>query len=284
MTTHVDRLEISLLSDPDFPPDAGLATSFLSSPMPREATDVAQENSLAARFVDRPMHPEPTEPQNVVVMPQGAPGITGTTAPTAQTLPAPPEEPRVFPPGVAPETETVLAGLSSGERHALETLYGVFLAANDPYLESDDLSALAERLDCNEARLRRETEALGRLGLLRLARGGNGEVVLAESTFAGLEAFCREARGDGHAMLLEKIGRCVAEGRATDGPSLVVAFPGVPGLLLTHAVETLARDGWLECNDQFGGACGFHLGRISPDLKAWAGVGLAGEPRTSWAA
>lgn len=178
--------------------------------------------------------------------------------------------PRLFSPSVA-TTPSSFGTLSEGERQTLAAVTSAFLASDDPYLDADELTRLAERLNLNERNLHRDLERLAAAGLLRLACSPrDGEIEIVECTTAGLEAFCRGMMADRYEALLEEVAHQVARG-VDDGLTLRQALPWEPGLLLTHAVETLATQGWLECSgQQFGGSCGWQIARVAPKLHAWA--------------
>ena len=183
---------------------------------------------------------------------------------------------RPFPPA-APEPSP-LAALTPSECRALAVVYGALLAGDDPYLEADELAHLAESLDLNENRFHRDLAGLGVVGLLGVTRSRQDfEVELVEGTAAGMEAFCRGFLADRYETLLCEVARRVVRGVA-NGPSLRQVLPWEPGLLLTHVVETLSADGWLEATGHFGGSCGWQVARVSPGLRAWAAAERAATP------
>ena len=187
---------------------------------------------------------------------------------------------RPFPPA-APEA-SLLEPLTPSERRALAVVYGAFLAGDDPYLEADEIAELAAGLDLNEDRFRRDLAGLGVVGLLGVTRSRQDfEIELVEGTAAGMEAFCRGFLADRYETLLCEVARRVARG-AADGPSLRQALPWEPGLLLTHVVETLSADGWLEVTGHFGGSCGWQIARVSPELRAWVVAERAATVSSVW--
>ena len=187
---------------------------------------------------------------------------------------------RPFPPA-APEASP-LDPLTPGERRALAVVYGAFLTGDDPYLEAYELAHLAAGLDLNEDRFQRDLAGLGVVGLLGVTRSRQDfEVELVEGTTAGMAAFCRAFLADRYETLLCEVARRVVQGVA-DGPSLRQALPWEPGLLLTHIVETLSADGWLEVNGHFGGSCGWQIARVSPELRAWVTAERAATVPSVW--
>lgn len=184
--------------------------------------------------------------------------------------------PRPFPPAAVKPSP--LEALSRGERRALAVVYGAFLAGDDPYLEADELAHLADGVDVNENHFRHDLAGLAFSGLLNLTRSlQNFELQQVESTSAGLEAFCRGFLLQRYDTLLCEVARRITRG-TVDGPGLRGGLPWEPGLLLTHAVETLAADGWLSVNGHFGGSCGWQVATVSPELHAWAAAECAVTP------
>lgn len=184
---------------------------------------------------------------------------------------------RPFPP--AGPARSPLATLTAGERRALAVVYGAFLAGDDPYLDADELARLAGTLDVNEDRFRHDLGGLGFAGLLVVTRSRQDfEIEQVECTAAGLEAFGRAFLPERYETLLCEVARRITRGVAVDGPSLCRALPWEPGLLLTHAVETLAADGWLTVHGHFGGNRDWQVAEVSPELHAWAAAERAATP------
>ncbi len=183
---------------------------------------------------------------------------------------------RPFPPA-GPEPSP-LASLTAGERRALAIVYGAFLAGDDPYLEADELTHLARSLDLNEDRFRRDLAGLGFAGLLGLTRSRQDfEIEQVECNPDGLETFCRGFLPDRYETLLCEVAQRITRGVA-DGPTLRRALPWEPGLMLTHAVEALAADGWLTVAGPFDGSFGWQVTTVSPELRAWAAAERAAAP------
>ncbi|MBV9127644.1 MAG: hypothetical protein JO117_06100 [Verrucomicrobia bacterium] len=179
------------------------------------------------------------------------------------------------------------AFLKDAEWRIFRQVYMAFLAFDDPYLEADQLVELASENGWDEQDFREMLERFGRLGLLRVAEpasgvagfgagGGEPGLELVETTFAGLETFCRA--GQGGEDFLELL-RAVAHRLVADRPAtgfalqraLFAAGQGqtVPGLMLAHAVEVFTRAGLVDSVQQWAGPLGFQLGRVSAALCRW---------------
>lgn len=183
---------------------------------------------------------------------------------------------RPFPPA-APEPSP-LDALTAGERRTLAVVYGAFLAGDDPYLAADELAHLAGTLGVNEDRFRHDLAGLSFSGLLGVARSlQDFEIEQVECTAVGLEAFCRGMLPERYETLLCEVAHRIIRG-VTDGPGLRQAMPWEPRILLTHAVETLAADGWLTATGHFGSGCGWLITTVAPELHAWAAAERAAAP------
>lgn len=183
---------------------------------------------------------------------------------------------RPFPPP-APEP-SLLDSLTDGERRTLAMVCGAFLAGDDPYLLAAELAHMAGSLELNQGRFQHDLAGLGFAGLLTVTRSRQDfEIEQVECTAAGMEAFCRGFLPERYETLLCEVARRITRG-VSDGPTLRHGMPWEPGLLLTHAVETLAADDWLTVHGHFGGSCGWQVAGISPELHAWAAAERAATP------
>lgn len=191
-------------------------------------------------------------------------------------FPLSPAAPRPFPPA-GPEPSPLVT-LTDGERRALAMVCGAFLAGDDPYLLAAELAHMAGNLDLNQEHFHHDLAGLGFAGLLNVTRSRHDfEIEQVECTTAGMEAFCRGFLSERYETLLCEVGRRITRG-VSDGLTLRQGMPWEPGLLLTHAVETLAADGWLTVHGHFGGSCGWQVARVSPELHAWAAAERAATP------
>lgn len=180
-----------------------------------------------------------------------------------------------------------LASVAPADWRVFQALCEISLAQDDPYLEVETLGDLCAERDWNERNFLTRLDHFARLGWVRLGgrRAGVGVgLPLVEITFLGLDRYCRAAGRVDYPALVREVASCLVYETGVDtGARLRCALlragariaRAVPDLLLAHAVEALAKVGLLETCQQWGGALGFQIGRVAPELRRWVEHGSA---------